>query len=334
MIALVTGGGGFLGKAIVERLVTHGDQVRSLARGAYPALEALGVDVRRGDIGDERAVDEAVQGCDVVFHIAAKAGVWGRREEYEFANIDGTRHVLNACMRYGVTRLVYASSPSVVYSSGGIEGGDESLPYPRRYSAHYPRTKAVAEQLVLEANGPRIQTVALRPHLIWGPGDNHLIPRIVERARSGQLRLVGDGKALIDAVYIDNAAEAHVLAADRLGPSSACAGKAYFITNGEPIEVGTLINRIIAAAGLPPVTRSVPPRLAYLVGGLMEAVYGLLQLPTEPRMTRFLAQQLSTPHWFNISAARRDLGYEPRVSLDEGLERLAKSFSEAAPEAA
>ncbi|MFO0929911.1 MAG: NAD-dependent epimerase/dehydratase family protein [Gemmataceae bacterium] len=200
---------------------------------------------------------------------------------------------------------------------------DESVPYPTHYEAHYPRTKADAERRVLAANGPDLATVALRPHLIWGPGDNHLVPRILARARAGRLRRIGRGDKRIDSVYIDNAADAHLLAADRLAPGSPVAGKVYFVSNGEPIPTWDLVNRILAAANLPPVTRSVPAPLAYAVGGLLETVYGCLWPDAEPPMTRFVARELATAHWFDLTAARRDLGYAPRVSIDEGLRRLA-----------
>ncbi len=331
MKALVTGGGGFLGKAIVRQLVGRGDAVRSFSRGDYPELRALGVDVRRGDVADRASASDAVRGCDVVFHIAAKAGIWGTAAEYEQANVEGTRNVIEACRREGIGRLVFASSPSVIYAGRPLEGANESLPYPAHFEADYPRTKAAAEQLVLAANGPDLRTVALRPHLIWGPGDTNLVPRIIERARSGQLRLVGDGRALIDTVYIDNAAEAHVLAADRLQEGSPVCGQVYFVTNGEPTPVADIVNGILRAAGLPPVQRSVPAGVAWFAGALMEGSYRLLGKTEEPRMTRFLAHQLSTAHWFDITAARRDLGYAPRVTIAEGLERLERSLREKQP---
>jgi nucleoside-diphosphate-sugar epimerase len=320
--ALVTGGGGFLGKAVVRLLVARGDEVRSFARGDYPGLRELGVNVLQGDLADADALAAAARGCDVVFHVAAKAGVWGGYDDYWRANVTGTENVLAACRRHGIGRLVFTSSPSVVFGGRDIEGGDESLPYPERYAAIYPETKARAERLVLAANDATLATVALRPHLIWGPEDNHLVPRIVARGKAGKLRRIGSRPCPVDSVYIDNAARAHLLAADRLAPGAPPAGKAYFITNGEPLPLWELVNRILAAAGVPPVTRTVPPAAALAAGWLLEKVYGLLRLPGEPPMTRFLAHELSTAHWFDISAARRDLGYTPEVSLAVGLVRL------------
>jgi nucleoside-diphosphate-sugar epimerase len=248
--------------------------------------------------------------------------VWGTADEYHRANVVGTENVIAACRKHGVSRLVFTSSPSVVTTGHDIAGGDESLPYPRRYLAHYPRSKAAAERLVLGANGPELATVALRPHIVWGPGDNHLIPRLIGRARAGKLRVVGDGTNRTDVTYVDNAAAAHWLAADRLAPDSPVAGKAYFISQGEPVLVWPFINRILGLAGLPPVTRRVPLAAAYAAGVVLEGMYTLTGRTDEPRMTRFLAVQLGTSHWFDISAARGDLGYEPAVSVDEGLRRL------------
>jgi nucleoside-diphosphate-sugar epimerase len=327
MRALVTGGGGFLGGAVVRQLVARGDTVRSLARHRYPALDALGVEQVQGDLADADAVVRAAAGCDAVFHVAAKAGVWGPAGEYHRANVVGTRNVLAACRKHGVGRLVFTSSPSVVGAGHAIEGGDESLPYPPRYLAHYPRTKAEAERAVLAANGPDLATVSLRPHLIWGPDDNHLIPRLLARAKAGKLRQVGDGANRVDVTYIDNVAAAHLLAADRLAPGAPAAGRAYFISQGEPVLLWPFINRVLALAGLPPVTRRVPAGVAYAAGAVLEAVYGLLGRRAEPRMTRFLARQLSLSHWFDITAARRDLGYEPAVSTEEGLRRLGDALS-------
>lgn len=326
MRALVTGGGGFLGKAIVQRLRQRGDAVRSFSRGDYPELRALGVEVIRGELANAAAVESAADGCDIIFHVAAKAGIWGPYPDYYQTNVVGTQNVLQACRAHAIPRLVYTSSPSVVFNGQDMEGIDESAPYPMRFDAAYPQTKALAEQLVLKANRAELATVALRPHLIWGPGDNHLVPRILARGRAGTLRRIGDRPNLVDCVYIDNAAAAHLLAAERLAPGSPVAGKTYFITQGEPLPLWDLVNRILHAGGLPPVRRTIAPRLAFCVGGLFELVYRLGRIRSEPRMTRFVARELSTAHWFNIDAARRDLGYQPTVSIEEGMRRLEVSL--------
>ena len=334
MKALVTGGGGFIGKAIVTALRARGDEVCTLARGAYPALEALGCTVFRGDLGDAEAVLRASEGCDVVFHVAAKAGVWGARADYERTNVLGTDHVLAACVAASVPKLIFTSSPSVAHAGGNLEGVDASHPYPPEdaYSTDYPRTKAIAEKRVRAANGRalanggRLATVSLRPHLVWGPGDNHLVPRIVARAKAGKLRIVGDGLAKVDSTYIDNAVEAHLAAADALTVDGPLGGNAYFVSNGEPLAIGTLINRIVIAGGGLAVTRHIPYRVAYVVGAISEYVYRTLEREDEPLMTRFVAEQLATAHWFDITPCARDFGWTPRVSIDDGMKRLAESL--------
>lgn len=329
MKALVTGGGGFLGGAIVRQLLGRGDEVVAFQRGDYPALAQLGAQVIRGDLADAEAIAGAAEGVDAVFHVAAKAGVWGSYDSYYQANVVGTRHVVAACVRHNIPKLIYTSSPSVTFAGHDENGVDESHPYPEKYLTAYPKTKALAEQHVLQMNGPGLQTVALRPHLIWGPGDHHLVPRIIERARAGKLKLIGDGQNKVDSTYIDNAAHAHLAAHDALTThTTAPAGKAYYISNDEPLPMVELLNGILGAAGEPPVTRSVSPKLAYAVGAALEIVHGLLHIKSEPIMTRFVARQLSTAHWYDLTAARRDLHYNPPVTQDEGFERLAVSLHE------
>lgn len=333
MRTLVTGGGGFLGGAIVRRLVSSRDNVRTLQRGHYPDLDALGVECIRGDIADPEIVDLAVAGCDRVFHVAAKVEMWGPREPFRLANVVGTENLLQSMRRHGVGKLVFTSSPSVVHGGDNIEGATESLPYPDHFEAAYPETKAKAERLVLAANSPELSTVALRPHLIWGPDDTTLVAIIVNRARAGQLRLVGDGSNLIDTVYIDNAVDAHLLAAERLGPDSACAGRAYFITNDDPRPIREIINGFVSAAGLAPVEKTISVGMAVTAGRFFEALHRVFPSPTGPRMTPFLARHLSTAHWYDITAAKRDLGYEAAVGIDEGMVRLRQWFESSAGEA-
>lgn len=286
----------------------------------------MGVTNVRGDLANAEAVTRAAEGCDTIFHVAAKAGVWGSYESYRVANIVGTENVLSACAAQGVSRLVYTSTPSVVHGGEDVAGVDESAPYASEFLTAYPATKAVAEKLVLSQHGEKLATVALRPHLIWGPGDNHLVPRIVERHRAGRLRFVGDGSNVIDGVYVENAAEAHLLAADCLERGGACGGKAYFITNGEPMPLRDLVNGIVGAAGLPPVQRTIAPQVAFAVGALLEFLFTLLRREQEPLMTRFVAKQLSTDHWYDIGASARDFGYRPAISTEEGLRRLAAAL--------
>jgi 2-alkyl-3-oxoalkanoate reductase len=319
---LVTGGGGFLGTALVRSLRDRGLSVRSLARGDYPHLQELGAEQFRGDIADAQAVARAVAGCETVFHTASKAGLWGTEREYYQANVEGTQNLLAACRAVGSRRIIYTSSPSVVFTGLDMEGVDESTPYSSHFEAAYPRTKALAEQAILAANSDTLATVAIRPHLIWGPGDNNILPRFAARSRTGRLKRIGRGKTLIDPVYIDNAVEAHLLAADRLEPGSTVAGKAYFITQGETIPLWDMVDHLLKAAHMEPVRRSISRPMAIAAAGVLEAVYSLTGRRDEPAMTRFMARQLSTTHWFSIESARRDLGYEPRVSFAEGLSRL------------
>ena len=331
MRALVTGGGGFLGKAIVKLLIARGDAVRSFSRNDHPALTELGVKHYRGELSDTEAVNRAAQGCDIVFHVAAKAGGWGPYEEFYRANVLGTKHVIDACRQHGIKRLVHTSSPSVVFDGSDMEGVDESAPYPNHFEAFYPQTKAEAEQLALKANDEQLATVALRPHLIWGPEDNHLVPRILDRGGKGALRRIGKRDCLADTIYIDNAAQAHLQAADRLDIGSSVAGKAYFLSQGEPLPVWDIVDRILEAGGIAPVSGTISPKLAYAVGWTLEKVYGLLGIKSEPRMTRFVAKELSTAHWFDISAARKDFGYDPQVSFDDGMLRLKAWLAEQKP---
>lgn len=323
MKALVTGAGGFLGLALTELLVARGYLVTTLQRGVYPELERLGVRVLRGDVADETAALSATAGQDCVFHVAAKAGSWGSWDDYYRANVLGSRSVISACLRAGVPKLVYTSSPSVVFNGRDMAGVDERVPYPAHYEANYPATKAEAERAVLAANGPDLATVALRPHLVWGPRDPHFLPRLVAARRAGRLKRIGDGRNLVDATYIDNAAMAHLAAAESLMPGAACAGRAYFIANDEPTAAWDLLDDLLGAAGLPPVVGSVPAWLAIAGGTFLEAIHNSFSLDAEPRMTRWVARELATTHYFDLTAAKRELGYVPAVSTHEGLKRLA-----------
>lgn len=322
MRVLVTGGGGFLGRAIIEQLLARGDQVRSLARGDYPELQQRGVECLRGDIRDAAAVLNACEGCELVIHTAAVAGIWGPWDHFYGINVLGTRNVVAACRKRHVPKLVYTSSPSVTFDGRPQENVDESVGYASRWLCYYAQTKAMGEQVALSANSSELAICALRPHLIWGPGDQNLIPRLIERARKGQLRRVGDGTNLIDMVYVDNAAAAHLQAAEVLAPGSHVAGRAYFISQGEPVNCWQWIDELLALAGLPPVQRSLSLSAAWKVGAAMEWGYRVLGLTSEPRMTRFLAAQLGMSHYFDITAARRDFGYRPLVDKLSGMERL------------
>ena len=324
MEVLVTGGGGFLGRYIVEACVRRGEQVRIYGRREYPFARELGVRCHVGDITDYDRLVEATRGVEVVYHAAAIAGIWGKWQTYYETNTIGAHRVVEACRTNHVPKLVFTSSPSVTFGGEPQAGVDETVPYPKRFLCPYPHTKALAESHVLQANDPgRLLTCALRPHLIWGPRDGHLIPRLIDRAESGQLRRVGDGQNLVDMVYVENAALAHLQAADALSAKSPVAGSVYFISQGEPVNCWSWINEILNLAEIEPIRKSISFRAAWSIGAFLESIYKLSGKTDEPRMTRFLAAQLALPHYFSIERARRDFGYQPVVSKDEGMRRLA-----------
>jgi nucleoside-diphosphate-sugar epimerase len=353
--ALVTGGTGFLGRRLVERLLTEGRRVSVLGRTPAPELERRGVRFIRASLDDAAAVRAACAGIECVYPVAAKVGVWGHYEDYFRTNVLGTRALLEGCRSQGVQRLVYTSTPSVVYNGRDLAGAGESLPLTTSCPSPYPLTKAIAEREVLAANGVTIGTVALRPHLIWGVGDPHLVPRVLQRARAGRLRIIGSGLNRVDMVHIENAVDAH-LAAERAlasrhvlsdsGPTvpmgdaglschvisdnvvrrRSAGGRAYFITNDEPVVLWEWINALLRAVGEREVTRRISLGAASALGAACEMLWRALPLRGEPPMTRFVAAELAKDHWFDISAARRDLGYVPRVSMAQGTEELIASI--------
>jgi nucleoside-diphosphate-sugar epimerase len=322
---LVTGGGGFLGGALCRGLLARGDTPVSFQRRRSETLDALGVEQRLGDLADAAAVSRASAGVDAVLHNAAKAGQWGSKASYFDANVRGTDNVIAACRANDISRLVYTSTPSVTHSGRTpVAGGNEAnTPYGEHFKAWYPASKKIAEQRLLAANDSQLATVALRPRLIWGPGDTQLLPRLVDRAVAGRLRFVGDGEKRMDTTYVENAVDAHLRALDALRPGARCAGRAYFISNGEPLSAREIVNDLLRAADAPEVDKCIPFAAAYAMGAVLELGWRLLRLEGEPVMTRFLAEQLSTTHWYDISAAERDFGYRPQVSVAEGLARTA-----------
>jgi nucleoside-diphosphate-sugar epimerase len=323
MKALVTGGGGFLGSALAKKLRHAGFVVRSFSRGDYPFLREWGVETLQGDLAQYPEVERACSGCDVIFHVAANTGLWGSYKNFYLSNVVGTENVLEAARRLGIPKLIFTSSPSVVFNGRDMEGADESVGYATHFKSPYPKTKAIAERMVLRANCSALATVALRPHLIWGPGDPHLISGILARGQG--FKRIGRAKKLVDFTYIDDAAEAHVLAAAALSPGSAVAGRAYFITQSEPMDPWDFINRVLEIGGLPRISGSISPAVAYAAGWLLEAIHRIFQIRTEPRVTRFLVEELSTSHWFDIRAAKSDLNYLPSVTMEQGFTRLRES---------
>jgi nucleoside-diphosphate-sugar epimerase len=331
LFALVTGAGGFLGRYIAEQLMARGDRVRGFSRHEYAELAAQGMETVTGDLRDATAVATACEGVDIVFHVAGVAGIWGPWDHFHGINTLGTEHVIAGCQRHSVHRLVYTSSPSVTFGGGDQIGIDETAPYPENWLCHYPHTKALAEQAVLEANGKGgLATCALRPHLIWGPRDQHLIPRLLDRARRGKLVRIGDGRNLVDMIFVENAANAHLLAGDALQLGGPVAGNPYFISQGEPVNCWEWIDQILVSSGQEPVKRAISFKTAWRLGSVMETVYRLVGLTSEPRMTRFLASQLAKSHYFDMTRARQDFGYSPRVTTEEGMRRLAESLTSTA----
>jgi nucleoside-diphosphate-sugar epimerase len=330
MKVLVTGGGGFLGRHVVARLIARGDEVTTLARGEYPELGELGARALRGDVTDPADAREALRGQDAIVHTAARVGMWGAPEDFERVNVGGTQNLLDVARAEGVELFVYTSSPSVTFGGQDEVNVQQDEPYPDVHLNDYTRTKAEAERRVLAAHDPEggLRTTSLRPHLIWGPGDPHLIPRVVARAKAGRLRIVGSGENVVDVTYVDNAAHAHVCALDALAaPECLPGGKPYYISNAEPVELWPWLNGLFAAVGAPRVTRKVPLGLAIKAGQAAELAWRMGRLDGEPPMTKFVALQLARSHWYDMEPARRDLGYEPLVSMDEGMERLIASMT-------
>ena len=318
MRAVVTGAGGFVGGAVARQLLTRGDEVVALSRGHYPALEALGAESAQVDLTAPEGLDAAIAGADVVFHVAAKTGVWGSRESFWSINVDGTQRLLDAARRAGVGRFVFTSSPSATFDGLDADGLTEAdCPYPDQFESFYPESKAEAERRVLDANDEHFATTALRPHLVWGPGDPHLLPRLISRRKQGRLAIVGDGTNRVDLTYVDNAAAAHLQACDALATNSANAGKAYFVTDGSPVVLWEWLNGFLEAVGLEPVSRRVSLGTARRVGSVLEQGWRWFGLGGEPPMTRFVAAQLATAHWYDLTAAREDFGYAPVVSPEQ-----------------
>lgn len=318
MKALVTGGGGFVGSYVVERLLARGYKVRSFGRSSQPKLEAQGVEVYCGDLVGADAVAAACEGMDVVFHVAAHAGFWGSWLSYYRPNVIGTRNVVAGCKANGVRHLIYTSTPSVVFNRRAIRSEDETMPYGRRWLCHYAHTKAIAEKEALAANSDALKVIALRPHLVFGPGDPHLLPRIVESARSGRLKIVGKGNNRVDVSYVGNVADAHIDALDALEMGTR-AGCAYFISQGEPVELWPWINEILKGLGHAPLTRRVRLPIAYCAGAICEWLWKYLKRSGDPPMTRFVAVELAKDHYFDISSAKWELGYAAKVSTADAV---------------
>ncbi len=319
---LITGGGGFVGKALAKLLLKEKIDCAVLGRNSYPDLHALKIKCYQGDICDKNFILSTIKDFDVVFHVAALAGIWGKKEYFYNINVAGTENIIEACIQNEIPALVYTSTPSVVFSGDDILGGDESLPYAERFLCEYARTKVIAEKKVLSVDQTNLKTSAIRPHLIWGPGDPHLIPRLIDRGKKGTLKIVGDGENMVDITYIENVAVAHILAARNLLSSGSSSAKAYFIGQERPVKLWGWINELFRGLNIPQVEKKISPSVAYTAGRILETVHKLIIPGKEPVMTRFLAEQLAKSHYFSHESARVDLGYTPLVSIEEGMDRL------------
>lgn len=322
MRILVTGGGGFLGTHVVRELLKNPRYiVTNFSRHSYPHLEDMGVPTFKGDLTKVEDVRRALaQGFDAIIHVAAKAGVWGAYDDYYSINFLGTKNLVEEAKKIGIKKFIYTSSPSVVFGSEDICGADESIPYPDKHLTAYAETKCLAEKFVLDNSDDEFLTVALRPHLIWGPGDPHLFPRIIQKGREGKLRIIGDGQNLVDIIYVENAAKAHVQALEALSPE--ISGRAYFLGQEKPVKLWDFINIILGHAQVPAVMGQMDERVAYRIGWFLEKLFGLFGIKKpEPPMTRFVALNLSKSHYFSHARAEKDLVYRPLISIEEGLRR-------------
>ncbi len=364
MKALVIGGSGFLGQYLVEGLCADGVEAISFSRRSNETFRARGIEERLGDVSSFDDVDSAVRGCDTVFCVAAFPSIVMDPRPYYLTNILGAKNVVAACLKEKVRRLVYTSTQCVANTIESQEGVDESTPYAPKFLGWYQMTKAIAEQVVRAANyvpwtpdydfggvdlserkfhslssqftfptekrdpnrEDSLMTVALRPHLIWGPRDRHLVPRLLARARAGKLARVGNGENRLATIYVENCADAHRLAAKALQPGGTTPGSVYYVSQSEPLNCWKWIDDILALVGEPPVKRAVSFAAAWRLGGALEKIYAWLRLKTEPVMTRFLATQLAKSYWFDTSRARKELGFIPKISTAEGMKRLGEDL--------
>ena len=324
MKVAITGAGSLLMGTIARSLIERGDQVVCIQRRQ---VEIADCQQELVDIRDAHGVQRATAGCDAIIHGAARVGIVGSYEDFRSVNVDGTNNVLAAAHVNNISRMVFVSTPSVSHTGTSLIGALADPAVTGRSQSHYADTKAWAEKSVLASNSDVLSTVALRPHLVWGPGDTQLVGRIVERASQGKLVMVGSGNALVDSTYIDNAADAHVSALTALHVGAACAGKAYVIANGEPRTVNELMRGMCSAAGVSFSPKHIPFAVATRLGTVVERIWPLIKTG-EPPLTRFVAEQLGTAHWFDPRPAHDDLAWTPSVSIDEGFQRLHEWFRE------
>ncbi len=331
---LVTGAGGFVGLKLTRALLLEGYDVTTLQRGTYPELNELkniypNLSIIQGSINDQNILDFAVSDVNAIFHVASKIGMWGSYDDYYETNVVGTQNILKSMKKYSIKNLVYTSTPSVVFDRGDINNGDESLPYPKSHLNFYAQTKRIAEEEILKcARAHEFNALSIRPHLVFGPGDKQLIPRVIYTHLKGKLKIVGDGENLVDVSYIDNVVHAHLLAFKTLlQDPNKVNGKAYFIGQEKPVKLWNFTNDIFKGLGLKKLEKKIPVNIAYCIGGLLEALFKLLGIKKiDPPMTRFVALQLGKNHYFSHENAKKDFGYIPIVPTEEGLKNLIHDY--------
>ncbi|WP_127715927.1 NAD-dependent epimerase/dehydratase family protein [Halobacteriovorax sp. HLS] len=327
MSILVTGAGGFLGKYIAKLLIEQGHHVVNFSRNSYPELEELGVENRTGDLQDLASIDNALEGITGIFHVAGKVAMWGKWEDFYNVNTVGTMNLIKCAKRRGISKFVYTSTPSVVFGKEEIHGENETLNYPKEYLSLYAKSKMMAEKYVLESNSENFYTCALRPHLIFGPGDQNIIPRLLDAAQKNKLKIVGDGENLVDIIYVENAAKAHVQAFDKLGSGSKVCGQAYFIAQEKPVKLWSFINTILEKKAIAPVKKKISLRKAYFIGSVIEFILRSFRIwNVHPPMSRFVALQLSKSHYFSHGKALEHFDYSPEVSIEQAIDRTIASL--------
>lgn len=326
---LVTGAGGFLGLRLVKALRLQGHIVHTLQRQSYPVLAGDdGIRNFIGSIENKNDLKIALDGVDVVFHVASKIGMWGDYQDFYRTNVLGTKNIIDMMKEQKIKYLVYTSTPSVVFDRGDIENGNENLPYPKSHLNYYGETKRLAEVEVLSAHDENFITAAIRPHLIFGPGDKQLIPRVIKAHRDGRLKIIGNGENLVDVSYIDNVVDAHLdLYHQMLRDSSKVNGKAYFIGQDQPVKLWDFTNTIMTGIGLKKLEKKIPTGVAYFIGACIEGIFKILNIKNiDPPMTRFVALQLGKSHYFSHQRALEDFNHRPKVSTEEGLKRLIDDY--------
>lgn len=324
MKIIVTGGRGFLGTHLSKKLISLGHEVHTIGRSKVEETYDSNNKCFHhcNDLIKDNLPQAVWAGTELIFHVAAKAGIWGNYNEFYKTNVVITEKILKACENFGIPKLIYTSTPSVVFSGHPIRNGDESLAYGKTDLSPYAETKAIAERKVLNANiNGKFQTIALRPHLVWGNGDPHLLPRVISRHRSGKLKIVGDGKNYVDLTHIENVTHAHICAMQAMLKNKDLGGYSFFIGQGEPVNLWSWLNEMFGSVGLPTLSNQINHKNAYFAGRCLEKIWSILKLKGEPPMTRFVACQLAHDHWFSINSAKEKIGYQPIISMKDALDK-------------